>query len=70
MGCTDPHQGQRRRPIRIKDNGAGDNFMKLLGWSVTAGALSFGAPFWFNLLSKVGPLRNAKAPRDNTGVAS
>lgn len=57
-------------PIRIKDNGAGDNFMKLLGWSLTAGALSFGAPFWFSLLSKVGPLRNAKAPRDDKAGAS
>ncbi|MDT7579340.1 MAG: hypothetical protein QOK35_604 [Pseudonocardiales bacterium] len=32
---------------------------KLLGWLVTAFAVSFGAPFWFEALSKLGSLRNA-----------
>ncbi len=49
-------------PRRAKENGAGNGLVKLLGWGVTAGALSFGAPFWFDLLGKVGPLRNAKSP--------
>jgi hypothetical protein len=33
--------------------------LKLLGWIVTAFAVSFGAPFWFDALSKWGSLRNA-----------
>jgi hypothetical protein len=32
---------------------------KLLGWALTAFAVSFGAPFWFDALSKLGSLRNA-----------
>jgi hypothetical protein len=32
--------------------------LKLLGWLVTAFAVSFGAPFWFDALSKLGSLRN------------
>lgn len=51
---------------RFKNNGAGDNLMKLLGWGLTAGALSFGAPFWFDLLGKVSPLRTSKAPPSTT----
>jgi hypothetical protein len=33
--------------------------LKLLGWGLTAFAVSFGAPFWFEALSKLGSLRNA-----------
>jgi hypothetical protein len=33
--------------------------LKMLGWIVTAFAVSFGAPFWFDALSKLGSLRNA-----------
>jgi hypothetical protein len=33
--------------------------LKLLGWIVTAFAVSFGAPFWFDALSKLGSLRSA-----------
>jgi hypothetical protein len=32
--------------------------LKVLGWLITAFAVSFGAPFWFDALSKLGPLRN------------
>ncbi len=35
-----------------------DLLLKLLGWSLTAFAVSFGAPFWFEALSKLGSLRN------------
>jgi hypothetical protein len=31
--------------------------LKLLGWGLTAFAVSFGAPFWFDALSKLGSLR-------------
>ena len=33
--------------------------MKLFGWIICAAALSFGAPFWFDLLSKIVNLRKA-----------
>ena len=33
--------------------------LRLLGWLVTAAAVSFGAPFWFDALSKLGSLRTA-----------
>lgn len=33
--------------------------LKLLGWGLTAFAVSFGAPFWFDALSRLGSLRNA-----------
>jgi len=32
--------------------------LKLLGWVITAFAVSFGAPFWFEALSRLGSLRN------------
>ena len=35
---------------------------KLIGLSLTAVAISFGAPFWFDTLSKVARLRNSGAP--------
>jgi hypothetical protein len=35
-----------------------DLLLKILGWSLTAFAVSFGAPFWFEALSKLGSLRN------------
>jgi hypothetical protein len=33
--------------------------LRLFGWLVTAAAVSFGAPFWFDALSKLGSLRTA-----------
>jgi hypothetical protein len=35
---------------------------KLLGLMLTVVAVTFGAPFWFDLLSKLGRLRNSGAP--------
>ncbi|MCW2525306.1 MAG: hypothetical protein JWM76_166, partial [Pseudonocardiales bacterium] len=35
-----------------------DVILKIVGWLVTAFAVSFGAPFWFEALSKLGNLRN------------
>jgi hypothetical protein len=32
--------------------------LKLIGWAITAAALSFGAPFWFDLLVKLVNIRN------------
>ena len=36
--------------------------LRLLGWLFTAAAVSFGAPFWFDALSKLGSLRTAGRP--------
>jgi hypothetical protein len=35
---------------------------KLIGLSLTAVAITFGAPFWFDTLSKLARLRNSGAP--------
>ena len=48
-------------PIGWADQSMGDTWsvaLKLLGWVITAFAVSFGAPFWFEALSKLGSLRN------------
>lgn len=41
---------------------------KLLGLSLTAVALSLGAPFWFDTLSKLARLRNSGAPPPASGA--
>lgn len=41
--------------------------LRLVGWALTIGALTFGAPFWFDLLNRVGSLRAAGAkPKTST----
>jgi len=40
---------------------AWDFLLMLAGWCITALAASFGAPFWFDLISKVAPLRSSGA---------
>ena len=40
-------------------SGALDWFMTFLGWIITTAAVSLGAPFWFDLLSKVANLRGS-----------
>ena len=51
----------RRFPIGWKELPAGlMEFLKtLLGWLITAAAVSLGAPFWFDLLGKVANLRGS-----------
>jgi hypothetical protein len=39
--------------------GGSDVALKILGWLLTAFATSFGAPFWFDALSKLGNLRTS-----------
>jgi len=54
------------------DDGVGRAAATFLGWVLTAVAVSFGAPFWFDSLSKLGSLRTAgrrpgeNAPYDST----
>lgn len=43
-----------------------NGFLSILGWLLTAIALSFGAPFWFDLLNKLVNIRAAgKKPEDD-----
>ena len=39
-------------------------FWPLLGWILTAGAISFGAPFWFDLLNKFMVVRSTVKPHE------
>jgi hypothetical protein len=53
------------------DDGAGRAVLTLLGWILTAVAVSFGAPFWFDSLSKLGSLRTAgRRPGENAPYES
>lgn len=45
---------------------AGGWLTKLLGLLLTAGAATFGAPFWFDLLNRFGSLRNAGTKPQST----
>jgi hypothetical protein len=45
-------------------------FAALLGWFLTAAGASLGAPFWFDLLSKIVILRSSITPGQKTTVAS
>jgi len=44
----------------------GQKLLRVLGWAITAFAVSFGAPFWFEALSRLGSLRNAGTRPDPT----
>jgi hypothetical protein len=50
-GATDARRHLPRHPAQV--------LLKLLGLAVTVGALSFGAPFWFDVLGKMANVRNA-----------
>jgi hypothetical protein len=53
------------------ENGVGRALLALLGWLFTAVAVSFGAPFWFDSLSKLGSLRTAgRRPGENAPYES
>ncbi len=42
---------------------------QIIGWILTAIAISFGAPFWFDLLNKLTFIRSAVKPQAKTPVA-
>lgn len=44
--------------MQISSMGVYDWFVKVLGWVITAIAISLGAPFWFDLLKKIVNLRS------------
>ncbi len=52
-------------------NAWNENFLlKILGWLITAVAVSFGAPFWFDSMKKLVNLRNAGGKPGATAVAA
>jgi hypothetical protein len=52
-----------RLPIGWPDpNFVDEWFMRLLGWFITGFAISLGAPFWFDLLSKIMTVRGTMKP--------
>ncbi|HEX2773019.1 MAG TPA: hypothetical protein VHN18_11405 [Micromonosporaceae bacterium] len=68
--CRQPGQGAACWPGQLWEAVTGAGFggilLKLLGWLLTAAAVSFGAPFWFDSLSKLGSLRTAgRRPGEN-----
>ncbi len=40
--------------------------MRILGWLVTALALSLGAPFWFDMLNKIIVVRGTVKPKEKS----
>jgi hypothetical protein len=52
---------------RNRPAGLGAWLLKILGLAVTAVAATLGAPFWFDVLNRLGSLRNAgRPPRSST----
>ncbi len=51
----------------LRDAGVWGSLLKLVGWALTLGALTFGAPFWFDLLNRFGSLRGAGAKPKASG---
>ncbi len=44
---------------------SGDWLTRILGWIITAFAISLGAPFWFDLLNKIVMIRSAVKPESD-----
>jgi hypothetical protein len=49
-------------PVGWGDNAPDNWYSPLLGWLITVAALALGAPFWFDLLSRVARLRGSGVP--------
>ena len=53
-----------------RSTGAGSVILTLVGWFITAAAVSMGAPWWFDALGKLGSLRTAgRRPEQGTPAA-
>lgn len=46
--------------------GLGEVLGMITGWLVTAAAISFGAPFWFDVLNKIMVIRSTVKPREKS----
>ena len=53
-------------PRRIDHWDPGIWLERLLGWTITAFAISLGAPFWFDLLNKVSVVRSTVKPHEKS----
>jgi hypothetical protein len=49
-------------PAHVQFDTFGDWLRNLLGWILTIGAISLGAPFWFDTLSRLSRLRSSGKP--------
>jgi len=49
-------------PAHVAFDNVGDWVRNLLGWIITIGAVSLGAPFWFDALSRLARLRSSGKP--------
>ncbi len=49
-------------PAHVRFDNFGDWVRNLLGWLLTIGAISLGAPFWFDTLSRLSRLRSSGKP--------
>ena len=52
----------------IRSAMSGDAFVVLIGWLITAGALSLGASFWFDTLNKIMVIRNTVKPQEKSQI--
>lgn len=54
-------------PWNPKFNWWANVFLPLIGWLLTAGAISLGAPFWFDVLNKFMVIRATVKPHEKSG---
>jgi len=52
--------------IEERDMGIGQVLGMVTGWLITAAAISFGAPFWFDVLNKIMVIRSTVKPREKS----
>jgi hypothetical protein len=66
---VDPNRLESRCDPRTWPRSASGMLLRLVGWLATAAALTLGAPFWFDALSKVARLRSSGNPpkKESTG---
>lgn len=57
LAAVDERTALREYPIGYADSFPGITLQTIVGWLVTMAAISLGAPFWFDLLSKISHLR-------------
>jgi hypothetical protein len=67
VGWTTPKKNAADDPRAFPDSIDG---MKIIGIILTAFALSFGAPFWFDALNKIARLRATAKPQEGAGRAA
>ena len=46
----------------LTEKGLWGGFLTVLGWVITAAAATLGAPFWFDVISRLVPLRSSNKP--------